>query len=459
MEQEHEDQLSEQAQGHKLREQAIERKVSSLEAEVRANMDAAASAAHARAQLHDQETKLAGLQCALLEHESRSEQERVKMTDELRARVDELSAARRRTHELQVQFDQADRREEQLLADGEGLRRERAKLTAQLQEARAKVALMRPAEESDRLQEELVQLRQRMEVEREHLNRQLKIVEDEHQDVACALRRAETKVRQHEEELAEREHKWQLEREETERSNQMAIAVLQKQFDDAEKEINSKRQAWRDREESLMRQIETSSARVESVSDELAQCQNARDEAKHRVLELRLEHQQREAASQADQKQRVEAGQEEEARRTAIVAQIQEDHKKQLVRLQASSKRTIQKVAHKRQELRQQCQELVRRVRQLQEEKALAVRVCEENKNAYELRLTGASIASRCCSTSNIPIASAALRLDSSPQSPSATHRRELRSIMERLEANTERFRSCQSSVDLANIAPSDAVA
>merc|ERR1712032_547332 len=123
-----------------------------------------------------------------------------------------------------------------------------------------------------------------------------------------------------------------------------------------------------------------------------------------------------------------EARKEEEARRDAIVAQIQEEHKKQLVKLQASSKRSLQEAAHKRQELRQQRQDLVRRIRQVQEEKAVAVRVCEENKNAYELQLVGAGLASRC---------------------GSAAHRRELRSITERLEANAERFRSCQSSVDL----------
>lgn len=527
---EHEDQMGEHTRRHKLREQVLERKVGSLEAEVHAQRDAVAAAAHARVQLHEKEANITELQRALQEQESRSNKERAKMTEELRGRVDELSAARRRTHELQVQFDEALHRQEQISSDCEGLRREHSKLTTQLDAAKANIMLMRPAEESERLKSELVQLRHRVEAEREELNTRIGSVDGERQSVALALQHAEGNMRRLKEEQAEREHQMQTDREEAERSNQTAIATLQKKFEEAEREISSTRQAWRDREVSLKRQIDDASSHMESVTDELAECQTAQEEAEHRFREVEREYQQREA----DQMHRIEADRkelarrdaeiatlrdsvaqlerersektseaeaalsairtkeqqcdvlqvevatlskrldveraqwvrdaeeastaalrEEETRRSTAVALIQEEHKKQLVKFQATSKRALQRAARKRQDMRQRCQELARRIVQLQQEKAVAVRICEENKSAYELQLAGVGLASRCGSASDTPMASVALRLDSQPQSGSATRSRELRSIMERLQADAERFRSSQGSVDLANIASS----
>merc|ERR1740138_1724465 len=50
-------------------------------------------------------------------------------------------------------------------------------------------------------------------------------------------------------------------------------------------------------------------------------------------------------------------------------------------------KKGLQKAAKKRQEMKQRCHDLAKRVGQLQHDKAAAIRICEENKAAYEARL------------------------------------------------------------------------
>merc|ERR1712194_357610 len=85
----------------------------------------------------------------------------------------------------------------------------------------------------------------------------------------------------------------------------------------------------------------------------------------------------------------------EEDRRAASVQQLTDEHKRQLAKIQAASRRALQKGARKRQELRQRCQDLARRTVQLQQERATAIKICEENKAAYELRLTELGVLSR----------------------------------------------------------------
>jgi hypothetical protein len=145
-----------------------------------------------------------------------------------------------------------------------------------------------------------------------------------------------------------------------------------------------------------------------------------------------------------------------EERRAHAVQQLTEEHKRQLAKMHASSKRALQKGARKRQELRQRYQELAKRAQQLQEEKATAIRICEENKAAYELRLTELGLLSRLgLSTVGVGAADivgggalpAVLRADAGISNSGMLHKRELRGIMERLEQNAEKLQSSSPAV------------
>lgn len=520
-EQEAREHATEQVRQHKLREQALQRQVASLEAEVRTQMDAVAAAAHARVQLNDQETKVVGLQRALQEQERRSETERKTAADELLAQGEEVNAARRRTHKLQVEYDQVERRCEQLASENETVRQENSKLKAQLAETNDKLLVSRPKEDAEKLHEELASLRKVAAAEREHLNLALKVSDDKLQAAQLAARRAEAKAKQLEEEHSDRERDWQSEREETSRSHQAELTSLRSQKEAHEKETETKRQAWREREVMLNRQIETHTGRVESISDELAQSQATHQEGERRFKEkIRDLHQSHAAAVAEHERRHSTAEQEikthreradrteaersekataleaahaalraqehrhdvlqadlaalsqrldteraqwireadeshaaalrlEEERRTAAVQKLTEDHKRQMAKFQAATKKAIQKGTRKRQELRQRCQELARRIMQLQHEKATAIRVCEENKSAYELQLTQMGLMSRLgAGASGLGTVGlvdspspSALRADAA-SSGSLQHRRELRAIMERLEQNAERLQS-----------------
>lgn len=141
----------------------------------------------------------------------------------------------------------------------------------------------------------------------------------------------------------------------------------------------------------------------------------------------------------------------EEQKRAVAMQRIGEDHKRQLIKLQLAAKRSLQKEARKRQEQKQRLQELARRVEQLKQEKQAAVRLCEENRNAYELRL--AEMSSGCgprLSATELPLA-ASIRWPESPRlggvaSSGAAHRHELRAISERLERHAEWLRDRTSS-------------
>mmetsp|Transcript_127800 Transcript_127800/g.238915 ORF Transcript_127800/g.238915 Transcript_127800/m.238915 type:complete len:710 (+) Transcript_127800:114-2243(+) len=518
-EQETREQISEQARQHKLREQALQRQVASLEAEVRTQMDAVAAAAHVRVQLHEQETKLTGLQRALQEQEQRSDSDRKAAADELLKRSEEVNVARRRTHELQVENDQVERQCEHLSSENEALRQDKSKLAAQLAEAKSQLLTSKPAQESEQLREELAQVRSATAAEREQLNRALKASDEKLQAALSSAKRAEAKVKHLEEEHAEHEREWHSERDETHRSHQAEIAVLRSNKEAGEKESEVKRQAWREKEVNLTRKIETLTSEKEAVSDELEQHRATHQEAersfkaKHQDLKQNhaavvVDHEKRHAAVQLEVNkhreraervegernehataleaaraalraqehrndvlqgdlvalsQRLDAEREqwvreadethtaalrlEEERRTTAMHKLTEEHKRQMVKLQGSAKKALQKGTRKRQDLRQRCQELARRIVQLQQEKATAVRICEENKSAYELQLTQLGLMSRIgmgpvgLSTVGMAdsVAPAQLRSDSPGSMP---HRRELRAIMERLEQNAERLQS-----------------
>eukprot|EP00747_Dinoflagellata_sp_TGD_P106184 gnl/TRDRNA2_/TRDRNA2_169786_c0_seq3.p1 gnl/TRDRNA2_/TRDRNA2_169786_c0~~gnl/TRDRNA2_/TRDRNA2_169786_c0_seq3.p1 ORF type:complete len:484 (-),score=119.94 gnl/TRDRNA2_/TRDRNA2_169786_c0_seq3:118-1569(-) len=390
---------------------------------------------------------------------------------------------------------------------------------------------MRATEESERLKEEVAQLRSTLAAEREQASRNIKNMEEKQHAAALALKRAEAKVREVETEHVEREREMHSEHEESGRRHQTEMAALKVQHEGAVKEAEAQRQSWRERELALKRAVETATSRADSLTDDLAQCQATKDELDRRLAEVRRELKQREVTAKAEQKQHeTELRQQEatiksehqkresamqaevasrdaetirlreriqqlehqcseqaaaadvahnaklhqdrvvdclqtevaalmsrldserlqwskqadeaqasalgaeEQRRSAANQRLTEEHKRQQAKLQASAKKALAKAAQKRHELKRKIQELVKRVAQLQQEKAAAVRVCEENRSNYELRLAELGIAVGGSAPCHAP--PAAYR-SGSAQTGSSPHRRELRAILERLEQNT----------------------
>jgi len=147
-----------------------------------------------------------------------------------------------------------------------------------------------------------------------------------------------------------------------------------------------------------------------------------------------------------------------EKQHTTAMQRLYEEHKRKLAKLQAASKQALMKGAKKRQELRVKCQDVAKRVMQLQQEKATAIRICEENKSTYEVRVAELTatvgMASRLGSLSaSFPAGlSGELAPSIGGYSPMASlsiqRGRELRAIAERLEKHAVRTSRAESPVD-----------
>lgn len=147
----------------------------------------------------------------------------------------------------------------------------------------------------------------------------------------------------------------------------------------------------------------------------------------------------------------------DEQRRCAMALQRQaEEHKRQTATLQAAVKKAHQKASSTRQEYRQTCQNLCKRVEQLKQERAIAVRVCEENRTACELRLAEIGLAmgggSRCSVALDVAGIGGLGQLSHSLTKPALTSsydatglaasRRERLAIAERLEQNAKQVKA-----------------
>ena len=114
-----------------------------------------------------------------------------------------------------------------------------------------------------------------------------------------------------------------------------------------------------------------------------AHCQDLKDEVLH--MSSRQEQERREWRKQLDEAQAALESAEQTC--TQRLQAMAEDHKKQLQTLNSKQKRSLSKAKAQLQERHGKCKDLTKHVAQLQSEKAVAVRVCEENKRFYELRL------------------------------------------------------------------------
>merc|ERR1711972_223804 len=123
----------------------------------------------------------------------------------------------------------------------------------------------------------------------------------------------------------------------------------------------------------------------------------------------------------------------EEDRRREAMQLLADDHRRQMLALQTASKRALQKGAQKRQELRQKCQEMAKRIVQLQHGRGVTSKVPEFKKDVYEplADLDGIRHINAGLPCSNDQAASSL---------PASVNRNEMHVLMERLERDAERL-------------------
>eukprot|EP00933_Yihiella_yeosuensis_P002473 TRINITY_DN10417_c7_g1_i1.p1 TRINITY_DN10417_c7_g1~~TRINITY_DN10417_c7_g1_i1.p1 ORF type:complete len:691 (-),score=227.91 TRINITY_DN10417_c7_g1_i1:160-2232(-) len=514
------EEIAELAKANRGNKDGLERKVSALEADNRRLLDSEAEVAKLKSQLRDFEAKTQALQKSLQDQELASEHERKILADDLQKQVEDASSQRRLTHSLQLQLDQEERKHAQLSANSEALRQEKLKIQQELEQAEDKVraAALQVPMEIQGLKEEIAQLKSTLNSERDQKAKALKALKDEVHAAELSCKRSEAKLVQSEEEHREQLQSAQDEKEQAEQRLSLDNANLRSQLEAAERESESKRHSWREREVALQKQVEIAVSRVETLNDELLQCQVAQEEVERRLAETKREHQQHECALQAACQQRdqdlqsmrekidrlereisektsvAEVAQKdhqkqelfqqslqaelasvnsrlneerlawakdaeeaskaaleaEEKRRSAALQKQSEDHKRQMQKLVSATKKALQKAKLRQKEIKLKCQELTKRVSQLQSEKAMAVRVCQENKNAYELRLAELGLAFGASphyglSETALP-AQSVVRASEAPAAGGMAHRRELRAISERLERHAEMLKKSHSA-------------
>merc|ERR1712187_1089660 len=151
----------------------------------------------------------------------------------------------------------------------------------------------------------------------------------------------------------------------------------------------------------------------------------------------------------------------EEKRRAEACQRLTEEHKRQLAKVENVAKKVMQKEARKRQDHRRKIHDLVKRVDQLKREKATAIRVCEENRSAYEMQLAqlgliaGSSVHG---SYADLPMAMQIPRVVNDPTNCIVTSpHRELRARMERLEQRKDWLRKSADSVMEGRTSPTEA--
>lgn len=507
------DELTELAKASKLKEQMFERKASSLEAETRRLEESESTVARLQEQLRDLEAKHQSLQRALQEQELISDREKGAMAEQLRGKVEETSIARRQAHDFELQLEQEKHRNSQLNTAVEASKREIARLQQEVHEAQVKTraAELRDAPELLLAQQEVAQLKSKLQNEREQHAAAIKELEERVRAADQARKRSDDRLSQIQEEHKEQTQLLQEEHDQARTQMANENLALRAQLDAAERESEARKQNWRDREAALVRQVEAAAGRVEAVSNELLQCQVTQTDFERRMQEVKNEQYERELAIQAahqqqdmelaslrekverltqergeayaavealrgrlgTQEQRCQALQAEvadtnkrlnderiawaketdeaataalkaeEQRRSAALQRLTDDHKRQMQKLSVATKKALQKGKIRRQELRTKCQELAKRITQLQAEKAMVVRVCQENKNAYELRMAELSVAvgvvPRVGLAADFPMPPPALlRASETSAAGGAAHRRELRAISERLERHSE---------------------
>lgn len=289
------EQLEDSNRRTRVKEETLERQVFVLAEFEKRAFDAEACAKRIRLQLHVAESRNSAIQKSIDDLETQNNKERSTAAAELQARVEEVSASRRKANDLQVQLLQQENRIAQMSEEVDVGRREHADMLGQARNELAAAFASNSAPraetlaEVDALRNELATLRQSQNSEREQHARKLDAAECALKSATQACQRAETKAQQLKVELDNRDKEAKAETKNLERRFSSELAAAKTRADTAEKDTGVIRQSAREREQTLQRQIDDAIARSEAVGDELVQCQAAHEAATRQMLAAQTE--------------------------------------------------------------------------------------------------------------------------------------------------------------------------
>jgi len=225
-----------------------------------------------------------------------------------------------------------------------------------------------------------------------------------------------------------------------------ASAELQKQKATMQVDLT----CLRDRVERMERERNEHAAVAEALRSSLRDEQDRSDALSAEVTSLRqrFDSEQDRWVREADEAHAAALCAEEERRKRAI-HKLSEQHRRQIAKLETASKSALQKGARKRQELRQRCRELAKRVMQLQQEQRHVMRVCGAGQASCESQLADPGVSSHLSMgqlAGNSLLQSVCEAVDKarigSSGSVDAMQRGELCGILERLEMSAARLSS-----------------
>lgn len=300
------DQMAEAQGKHNLREQALERQIKGLQQELRQQADAAAAAGHLRSQLQDQEVKVSTVDKAMREQEMQVKKERESVAKDLKARIEEVSCVRQRAHQLQIKVEQGEREQQRLMDDVRAARAEQLKLRSQVEQAEARAIAATSSEDVEQLKRELAQLQKKLAEERLQGSAALKAADDRAHTATNAQRRLEIRLRDLEDQQNHLEDEFSHERELAGQEHQAELGQLRMQLEAAEHEVDKRQQVSREKERAFAQQLQEAHARTDTVTEELIQCDAAKQHVASQLLEAQKLHQQMEAKM-------MEAGQKRDA--------------------------------------------------------------------------------------------------------------------------------------------------
>jgi len=408
------DKLDVETTASRSKDQILERSKATMEAERRKAEDLQVEVSRLEQQLEDQETRMRGLREQLQARELQSQQEQLVWKQELDRKVSDEQATRRENQQLQEL-----RHEESLRAEKQ-LQENEARL---VQEYSQKLSSYES--QCKNLKDEVLNMSSRQDQERRDWRKQL----DEERGRACELKDkldAETAANRSKDQILETS-KATLEAEWRKAEDlQMEVSRLEQQLEDQEtcmrglreqlqaRELQSQQEqlVWKQeldrkvsdeqatrRENQQLQELHEETLRAEKqlqanearLAQDYAQklrsyeshCKDLKDEVLN--MSSRQDQERRDWRKQLDEAQTaLEKAEETCTKRLQAMA---EDHKKHLQVLTSKHKRSLSKAKTQLQEKQGKYKDLAKQVAQLQSEKAVAVRVCEENKRFFELRL------------------------------------------------------------------------
>jgi len=274
---------------------------------------------------------------------------------------------------------------------------------AAMEECRRAEARLRDANEGQTEREQATrseheEAERRLKAEVDRLKTQVDAAEKEAETAKRNAREREQGLRQQldaadSQKEREAEELWQCKvaQEDATRRLQEAQRVQQQregQWQGKEREYQAKVDALEKIPQRMERELKEAKEAAEAARGELKQKGQSVDVLQVEIRELssRLDMERSRHAKESEEEHQA-AEKAEQQRHAVVVQRMSEESKRQLHKLQAASKKAIKAATRKRHDLKLKVQDLAKRVIQLQQEKAAAIRVCEENKHTYEQRM------------------------------------------------------------------------